>query len=67
MNCTIQYFTYLKHSCRDTLEPSCGESRTILTLECSSTGFESSEPVAAAASGNAPTLADDNFDDDIPF
>ncbi len=32
------------------------------------TGFESSEPVAAGASGNAPTLSDANdFDDDIPF
>ena len=32
------------------------------------TGFESSEPAAAAAAGgNAPTLPDDNFDDDIPF
>ncbi len=32
------------------------------------TGFESSEPAAATAGGNAPTLpADDTFDDDIPF
>jgi len=32
------------------------------------TGFESSEPAAAAAAGgNAPTQPDANFDDDIPF
>ena len=32
------------------------------------TGFESSEPVAAAAGNNAPTLSDStDFDDDIPF
>ena len=32
------------------------------------TGFESSQPVAAAGGGNAPTLSDStDFDDDIPF